>query len=157
MPAEWLSIDAVAQRLGVSTTTARRWIREGKLHAELRLGRGGLEYHFPEGQIESATRLRDALHDPTHGVSPGEALDRYLSNRDGNVVSLLQDLRARLDQAAEEQVSLEARLREVRELQSHLSAGLRALEQARVSETPTPPPPPSTRRRWWPFGRRGPS
>lgn len=149
MTAEWLRIDAVAHRLGVSPRVARRWIREGKVHAELRLAQGGLEYHLPEGQIETAVELRDALHDPEHGTTPGEALDGYLTSHDGNVVRLLEDLRERLATAAEEQVSLEVRLREVRELQDQLAAGLRALERATVSESELPPRP---RRRWWPFG-----
>jgi DNA-binding transcriptional MerR regulator len=145
VPAEWLSLAAVAERLGVSPRTARRWIREGKIHAELREGPGGPEYHVPEGQIETAAAIRDAM--------PEDAtLDAYVDEREGNVISLLEDLRDRLEAATEGQVSLEERLRqEMREIHDQLEAGIEALKHARVPESAAPPPAP--RRWWWPFGK----
>jgi DNA-binding transcriptional MerR regulator len=133
---------AVAARLGVSPRTARRWIREGKIHAELREGPSGLEYHVPETQIETAAAIRDAM--------PADAsLGEYVDEREGNVISLLEDLRDRLEAATEGKVSLEERLRqEMREIQEQLEAGIEALRQARV---PEPPPDEAPRRWWWPF------
>ena len=142
MPAEWQTLAAVAARLGVSPRTARRWIREGKIHAELREGPSGLEYHVPEAQIETAAAIRDAMPEDA-------SLGEYVDEREGNVISLLEDLRDRLEAATEGQVSLEERLREeMREIQDQLEAGIEALRHARVSE---PPPSDAPRRWWWPF------
>jgi AcrR family transcriptional regulator len=142
VPAEWQSLAAVAARLGVSPRTARRWIRDGKIHAELREGPSGLEYHVPETQIETAAAIRDAMPDEA-------SLGEYVDEREGNVISLLEDLRDRLEAATEGQVSLEERLREeMREIQDQLEAGIEALRHARVPEPPPDEPP---RRWWWPF------
>ena len=145
VPAEWQTLAAVAEQLGVSPRTARRWIREGKIHAELRDGPNGTEYHVPAEQIETAAAIRDAMPDDA-------SLDRYLDEREGNVITLLEDLRDRLAAATEGQVSLEERLRaEMREIQDQLEAGIEALRHARVQENDPPPEPP--RRWWWPFGK----
>ena len=143
MPAEWQTLAAVAARLGVSPRTARRWIREGKIHAELREGPGGVEYHVPEAQIETAAAIRAAM--------PADAsLGDYVDEREGNVVALLEDLRDRLVAAAEGQVSLEERLRlEMREIQEQLEAGIEALRQSQIPEPAEPAEP--ARRWWWPF------
>jgi MerR family copper efflux transcriptional regulator len=143
VPAEWLTLAAVAERLGVSPRTARRWIRDGKIHAELREGPDGPEYHVPEEQIETAAAIREAMPEDA-------SLDSYVDEREGNVISLLEELRDRLEAATEGQVSLEERLRqEMREIHDQLEAGIEALRQARVEE-PTPPTD-APRRWWWPF------
>jgi MerR family copper efflux transcriptional regulator len=143
---EWQTLAAVAARLGVSERTARRWIREGKIHAELREGPDGVEYHVHEGQIETAAAIR--LHMPEDA-----SLDDFLDEREGNVISLLEDLRDRLEAATEGQTSLEERLREeMREIHDQLEAGIEALKHARVHES-APPPEPTPRRWWWPFGK----
>jgi predicted site-specific integrase-resolvase len=41
---EWVSIQVASQRLGISPVSVRRWIRRGKLEAELQPGRKGTEY-----------------------------------------------------------------------------------------------------------------
>jgi len=144
--AEWQTLAAVAERLGVSPRTARRWIREGKIHAELREGPDGPEYHVPEGQIETAAAIRDAMPEDA-------SLDDYLDDREGNVISLLEDLRDRLEAATEGQVSLEERLREeMRDIHDQLEAGIEALRHARVQES-DPPTEPRPRPWWWPFGK----
>jgi excisionase family DNA binding protein len=154
--AEWLTLNEVAAQLGVAPRTARRWIREGKIHAELRRGPRGLQYFVPDQQIETAAALQRAVQaDPATSVAaPGPALQGYMSDRDGNVISLLEDLRARLAEATAQQVSLEARLRdEMRVLHEQIAAGIEALRQAHVAEigAPNAPPAPRRRRWWWPF------
>lgn len=144
MSAEWLSLAAVASRLGVSPRTAQRWIRDGKIHAELRRGARGTEYQVPEGQLESAVAIKAA-------VGEQSSVEEYLSQHDGNVISLLEDLRDRLSAAAESQTSLEERIRqEMREIHDQLAAGIQALRQAHVHESAAPPPP-APSRGWWPF------
>jgi hypothetical protein len=146
VPAEWLTLAAVAARLGVSAGTARRWIREGKIHAELREGPSGPEYHVPEGQIETAAAIRDAMPEDA-------SLDDYVDEREGNVITLLEDLRDRLEAATEGQVSLEERLRaEMIDIHDQLEAGIEALRHARVQE-PAAPGDGARRRWWWPFGK----
>jgi hypothetical protein len=145
MSAEWLSIEAVAGKLGVAPRTARRWIREGKIHAELRRGANGTEYQVPEGQLRSAVAIKAA-------VQHQSPLDDYLNERDGNVISLLEQLRDRLAVAAESQTSLEERIREeMRQIHQQLAAGIEALRHAHVHEVAPPEPTPA--RKWWPFGR----
>jgi len=143
---EWLSLAAVASRLGVSPRTARRWIRHGKIHAELRRGAHGTEYQVPEGQLESAVAIKAAVGDQS-------SVEEYLNQHDGNVISLLENLLDRLSAAADSQTSLEERIRqEMREIHDQLAAGIQALRRAHVHENAAPPPPPpAPSRGWWLF------
>jgi excisionase family DNA binding protein len=154
VPIEWLSLDEVAQRLGVSSRTARRWIREGKIHAELRPGPTGPEYHVPDSQMETAAAIQTAVEaeDGQVSAAPGESLESYLDEREGNVISMLEGLRDRLEAATSDQTSLEERLREeMRQIHDQLSAGIEALRQAKVHEVQSGATPAQPRRWWWPF------
>jgi len=144
----WVTLAVAATRLGTTPWGARRWIREGRLHAEMRRGPQGSHYFVPVHQVEAlAAQLglpmavgAEAL--PLYG-DPGELDDAAL-------VKVLLDLRAQVHQAVETRAESEAALREeLNQIRAELAAGIEALKLARVNveEPPTP------NRRWWRFWR----
>ncbi|MDQ2741006.1 MAG: helix-turn-helix domain-containing protein [Chloroflexota bacterium] len=58
MAGEWLTLPEAARQLGVSARTVRRWIHDGKLHAELRPGPYGQQYLVPLQALPAARMLR---------------------------------------------------------------------------------------------------
>lgn len=68
MPNEWLTLTEAADMLGISSWTARRWVRDGRLHAEVRAGPYGPQYYVPAIQVEAIQRARQ---EPLPGVDGG--------------------------------------------------------------------------------------
>src|SRR5690606_33626769 len=62
---EWLTLPAVARHFGVSTHTIRRWIHDGRLPAEKRVGRFGEQFFVPSAALE---RARDPAPEPERGA-----------------------------------------------------------------------------------------
>ena len=58
MPEEWLTLTEAADLLGISSWTARRWVREGRLQAEVRAGAYGPQYYVHAAQVEAIRRAR---------------------------------------------------------------------------------------------------
>lgn len=92
-PPEVLSIREAAEHFGVSSHTVRRWIREGRLQAEQRPGRHGVQYFIPTDQpdprVESASVHNLAIVDPVE--------DDSLVGRTRESRIIEQALRAMLD------------------------------------------------------------
>mgnify|MGYP001172747165 CR=1 FL=1 len=65
---EWLTLPAVARHFGVSTHTIRRWIHDGRLPAEKRVGRFGEQFFVPSAALE---RARDPAPEPERGAPWG--------------------------------------------------------------------------------------
>jgi len=83
-----LTISQAAKSLGVSTRTIRRFIKSGKIQAELVPGPFGQEYRIPE--------LPPDLHKakPTDNT-PGQALGQTLSQTPGQVIDIIRELQER--------------------------------------------------------------
>lgn len=83
-----LTISQAAKSLGVSTRTVRRFIKSGKIQAELVPGPFGQEYRIPE--------LPPDLHKakPTDNT-PGQALGQTLSQTPGQVIDIIRELQER--------------------------------------------------------------
>ncbi len=99
MSGQGLTISQAARALGVSARTVRRYIKAGKLHAELVDGPFGEEYRIPE--------LPSELHRPkpldkTPGQAPVQAMDVIMELQEKNLA-----LAARLGAAAERIRNLE--------------------------------------------------
>lgn len=58
MPDTWLTLTEAADLLGISSWTARRWAREGRLQAEVRSGPYGPQYYVPAVHVEAILRAR---------------------------------------------------------------------------------------------------
>jgi hypothetical protein len=142
----WMTLAAAAERLGVSPWEARRWVRDGRLHAELRRGPDGSHYYVPTPQLDELA-LELALADPPP-ADPGPSGDPRDLEDDALVQALVQ-LRAEVQQAVEFHEASEAALREeLSQIRQELAAGIEALKMARVvTEEPAPP----SGRKWWPF------
>lgn len=148
--AGWLPLADAAERLGVTPWQARRWVRAGRLHAELRRGPTGSHYYVPTHLVD-ALALELALASSSlvdaRNVEPVHPLD------DAALVDALLKLRAEVQQAVEFHEQTEVALREeLNQIRAELAAGIEALKMARVSvEEPTQ----RVAMRWWRFWNRG--
>ena len=96
-----IDIHAASQRLGISTRTARRWIKDGTLPAELRPGRYGPTYWLPVAAIDAINAQRPAPRD--EGLAPVDvaALHRTLNDIREVALALWEEVRrTRQDVAA---------------------------------------------------------
>ncbi len=103
MSGQGLTISQAAKVLGVSARTVRRYIKAGKLHAELVDGPFGEEYRIPE--------LPSELHQPkpldkTPGQTPVQAMDVIMELQEKNLA-----LAAQLGAAAERIRNLESQVK----------------------------------------------
>jgi hypothetical protein len=140
----WLTLAAAADRLGVSPWDARRWVREGRLHAELRRGPDGSHYYVPTPQLDELA-LELAFADPPP-TAPGPTGGSDDLDDDALVQALVQ-LRAEVQKAVEFHEASEAALREeLSQIRRELAAGIAALKMARVA---TEDPSSRAEHRWW--------
>ena len=181
---DWLTLPDAAQQLGISPRTIRRWIKEGKVGAELRPGPYGQQYYVPATQIHTAQELTDVVRVERQIdlTDLARAMDGYLSERESALVTALETLHAVVSQAAQRQeerdIALRAEFSEalagVREGQAAQVEAVRLaaeqaaamwqervrqleVENARLPEHPLLPPAvaaPTSVRRWWPWSRR---
>lgn len=99
MSGQGLTISQAAKALGVSARTVRRYIKAGKLHAELVDGHFGEEYRIPE--LPSELRQPKPV-DKTPGQTPVQAMDVIRELQEKNLA-----LAAQLGAAAERIRNLE--------------------------------------------------
>jgi excisionase family DNA binding protein len=114
MQTEWLPIRETAERLGVSTRTVRRWIREGRISSELRPGPYGEQYFIPVDQIQTAHEVRDLVRAdrPIDLITLAHTLDGYLRQKESAVAASLEALRGEVQQALRLQEERETALYE---------------------------------------------
>lgn len=181
---DWLTLPDAAQQLGISPRTIRRWIKEGKVRAELRPGPYGQQYYVPATQIHTAQELTDVVRvDRQVDLADlARAMDGYLSERESALVTALEALHAVVSQAAQRQEERDIALRQefsaalagVREGQAAQVEAVRLAaeqataiwqervrqleaENARLQEQRLQQPAPTgqfSAPRWWPWGRR---
>jgi excisionase family DNA binding protein len=101
----WLSIAEAADHLGLAAKTIRRWVRSGKLPAELQEGRFGEEYRIRETDLEALSSARRVLEviqvkEPAAGAGL-MALTAALRDRDAELVAQLAERDRERDQALE--------------------------------------------------------
>ena len=140
---DWLTMPDAAQQLGISPRTIRRWIKEGKVRAELRPGPYGQQYYVPATQIHTAQELTDVVRveRQVDRADLARAMDGYLREREGALVAALETLHAVVGQAAQRQEERDIALRQefsealagVRESQAaQVEAARLAVEQAAI-------------------------
>ncbi|HET9015787.1 MAG TPA: helix-turn-helix domain-containing protein [Thermomicrobiaceae bacterium] len=108
MAREWLSLADSADELDVSPRTIRRWVRAGRLPAELRPGSHGPQYFLPREAVRELLSTR-SVEQPPHRVEVDrvvEVVAEYLDARERDYQEqqrlLQQDLgtvRLQLEQA----------------------------------------------------------
>ena len=118
-----LSLKEAAEALGISLTTARRWVRTGRLRATIREGPHGPEYMVTQEELERAKQENPApvtviLPDPKdqQGVTvPREwlaqamrqALEEALANTLAQMTKGMEDTLATLVKGVEETLSVD--------------------------------------------------
>lgn len=61
MAEEFLSIEQVAEQLGISTATVRRRIKKGEVEAVKRPGPYGDQYYIPSNEVTTAQEITDVV------------------------------------------------------------------------------------------------
>src|SRR5665648_132197 len=61
MGEEFLSIEQVAEQLGISTATVRRRIKKGEVEAVKRPGPYGDQYYIPSKEVTTAQEITDVV------------------------------------------------------------------------------------------------
>ena len=128
MQGDWLTLPEAAAQLGISPRTVRRWIKEGKLRAELRSGPYGQQYYVSAEQVTTAQELHDVVRveRPVELAELARALDGYLGEREGALIAALEALHAEVRQAAQRQEARE------RALSQEFAAALAALKASQA-------------------------
>ncbi len=127
---DWLTLPDAAQQLGISPRTIRRWIKEGKVRAELRPGPYGQQYYVPATQIHTAQEVHDVVRvdRQIELADLARALDGYLSERESALVAALETLHVTVSQAAQRQEERETALRQ------EFSAALATAREAQAAQ-----------------------
>ncbi|MFD1673516.1 helix-turn-helix domain-containing protein [Alicyclobacillus fodiniaquatilis] len=91
-----LTLKEAAQHFGVSVQTIRRWIKDGKLEAELQDSPYGRQYFIPAYQIKTAAEVQDVVKvDRTVDMaSLVRVMDQYLNERDQSLLDVLQSVQS---------------------------------------------------------------
>jgi excisionase family DNA binding protein len=142
--ADWFTLPEAAERLGISVSTARRWIREGKLSARKEPGPYGLEYRIPADQITTAQEIKEVIQveHPVDLAHVAVVLDEHLRGRDAEIASkldllrqeVIETVRAEVREASQKQFEQVERLQaELASTQSELRSALEALSTPRPS------------------------
>lgn len=122
---DWLTLQEAAQQLGISPRTARRWIREGRLEAEMRQGPYGPQYFIASSQIQTAQQITDVVRveRQVDMTTLAKALSSYLEEREDALAQALESLRVEYKQAVQgqEQQALTMQ-KEIEELRLELAA-----------------------------------
>lgn len=112
-----MTIAQAAERLGVSTKTVRRWIKAGRLPAELVDGPYGPEYRVPATAVQTAAQVVDVVrveraNDPR---TLALAIVQALEQRDAALRQELERLRAEVERARQEAAAAADALRRLEE------------------------------------------
>lgn len=89
-----LTLKEAAQHFGVSVQTIRRWIKDGKLQAELRESPYGQQYYIPAYQIKTVAEIQDVVRvDHTADIaSLTNVVERFMSEREQALLQALESV-----------------------------------------------------------------
>ncbi len=122
---DWLTLPEAAARLGISVSTARRWIRESKLQATKQPGPYGLEYRIPLSEVTTAQEVKEVVQvqHPVELAHVAAVLERHLTERDGALRSELQSLRTELLDALRTEVreGVRQQVERIEALEAHVA------------------------------------
>lgn len=146
MPQPMMTVREAAEHFDVSDKTIRKWIKSGRLVAELRPGPTGKQYYVSDEVIDIAAepgRLERVPSGSPSTLDHGTILT-------GQLPALLTEL-SKLTQSLEA-VRSNPELPKLTAAVEALTARLDRLEQGAVP--PAPAPPAAPHRHWWQFWRR---
>jgi excisionase family DNA binding protein len=123
MSAQGLSINDVAKALGISTRTVRRFIKAGKLKAELAPGTFGPEYRIeeiPETLRKQTAKPEPSVADKSGTPSPAQISIPVAIESPDRILAMLKDLQeknmvlaAQLGAATERIRTLESQVKQL--------------------------------------------
>jgi MerR family copper efflux transcriptional regulator len=123
---DWFTIERAAKHLGVSTRTLRRWIKAGKLEAELRPGPYGHQYLVPQSSVAGREVVRDLARAEREAdrESVSRVLESHLAERESvlarEITSLREELQATRTTLEERLAGVEGELASLRrQLREH--------------------------------------
>lgn len=122
--ADWLTLQEAAQQLGISPRTARRWVKEGRLEAEMRPGPYGEQYFIAPEQIKTAQRITDvvSVDRQVDMVALAKVLSSYLEEREDALAEALATLRTEYAQTVQHhKQQTQALQKEMEELRQELA------------------------------------
>lgn len=95
---DWLTLERAARHLGVSTRTLRRWIKAGKLEAELRPGPYGQQYLVPRSSVAGREIVRDLerVERKEEREAVPQIVEEHLAARESALAAELATLRREL-------------------------------------------------------------
>lgn len=103
---EFIDLKEAAQYFEVSPQTIRRWIKDGRLQAELRESVYGKQYFIPRHQIDKVAQIQDvvSVERTVEIASLLKAMESYFSERENRLMDEMGALREEVA-AAREQIS----------------------------------------------------
>lgn len=109
-----LTLKEAAQHFGVSIQTIRRWIKDGKIEAELRDSPYGQQYYIPAYQIRTAAEIQDVVRvDRTvEMASLAHVMERYISEREQALLNALGTMQAEIRESIQRGEQREQELRQ---------------------------------------------
>ena len=126
-----------AAKLGVSTKTIERFVKEDKLHPKKIYGSTGLQNEFDEAEIEAFAKERATPISETQPVKDGQAETRQeqsgliLREKAGDALTVIAQLLAQNPQSMRPAVAIEAKIfLTIREAAALSGLGVSHLEDA---------------------------
>ncbi len=97
------TLQQAAEQLGVSVQTVRRWVKAGKLPAQLQAGPYGDAYDIPEAALDTAQMTTDVVmvdrrNDP---AILGAIVAQAIAERDAAIMTALADIKVEMERIGE--------------------------------------------------------
>jgi excisionase family DNA binding protein len=122
---DWLTLQEAAQQLDISSRTARRWVKEGRLEAEMRPGPYGPQYFIDPEQIKTAQHITDvvSVERQVDMTTLAQVLNSYLDEREDALTEAITALRTEYAQTLQHhEQQTQALQKEIKELRQQLAA-----------------------------------
>jgi excisionase family DNA binding protein len=153
MSTEWLTLSQAAEQLGISARTCRRWIREGKLQAELAQGPYGPQYTIAADQINTVQQIKDVVtvHREADLPSVVRIIAETMDSRLVGMTECIDTLRAEVTEAVKSQT--EDTSSQLEEVTKQIDELMNLLQQMQQNQLAIVEQQDGSRRHWWQFGK----
>ena len=100
-----LTLKEAAEHFRVSVQTIRRWIKDGKITAELRDSPYGQQYFIPAHEVQTASEIKDVVKvDHTVDVtSLARIMSSYIGEREEALLNVLESIQTEIRESIQRQ------------------------------------------------------